>query len=226
MTDRVQHHEHEFRQRLPYTVQLPPGYDPERRWPVVMALHGMGQSEDHMRRFLRGLEDSPYIWCFPRGVHPYEIRKPERTRIGHAWYLFTGDQDALRESMHLTGQCLLDLHDALAREYPVGGSAVVGFSQGGYLAGVVAAGNPGRFKGAACIGGRLKHEFMPEGGGVRLLQLHGGNDRSVPPELAQEAVTATRRKGYEVEYHVDEQAGHEVSPGMVEHLGRWLGDVL
>jgi phospholipase/carboxylesterase len=217
---------HEFRMRLPCTVVTPPGHDPARETPLVLALHGMGQSEEHMRRFLRGLEVLPVIWCFPRGVHPYEIRKPERTRIGNAWYLFTGDQDALRESMLLTGQYLLSLHDALLESYRVSRSAIVGFSQGGYLASVVAANHAGRFAAAACIGGRIKHEFMPDGGGVRLLQLHGGRDANVTPELARKAADGARAKGYDVRYAEDPDAGHEITPAMLKQLGPWLQEVL
>jgi predicted esterase len=217
---------HEFRMPLPYTVVTPSGHDPARECPLVMALHGMGQTEDHMRRFLRGLEDLPVIWCFPRGVHPYEIRRPERARIGNAWYLFTGDQDALRDSMLLTGQYLISLHGELARAFKLSRGAMVGFSQGGYLASVVAANHPQYFAAAACIGGRIKHEFMPDGGGVRLLQLHGGQDANVTPELARKATEGARAKGYDVRYAEDPDAGHEISSAMLTQLGPWLEEVL
>jgi len=226
MPDRLRQHLHAFTVDLPYSVLLPPGWTAERPWPLVIALHGMGQTEDHMRRFLRDLEETPYIWCFPRGPHAFEMRRPERTRIGHAWYLFTGDQDALRDSMLLTSQYLAGLHDALLAAYPVSGTAIAGFSQGGYLAGVTAGLNPDRFKAAACIGGRIKHEFMPDGGGVALLQLHGARDENVTPELAKAAVEGARAKGYDVAYVEDEGAGHEVSPKLAHELGRWLSEVL
>ncbi|MDC1141910.1 hypothetical protein OAU50_02360 [Planctomycetota bacterium] len=193
--------------------------------PIVIALHGMGQNEDRMRRFMGPIADLPFIWVYPRGVHPFEIRKPEKTRIGHAWYLFTGDQETLRQSMLDTTEYLLEVRTEVINRYGLRPCAIVGFSQGGYLAGVVAANHADQFTAAASLGGRLKHEFMPEGGGVKLAQFHGAKDVNVSPDLAKEAAEATRSKGYEVEYSEDIDAGHEISEYMAQELGDWLKKV-
>ncbi|MCA8946683.1 MAG: hypothetical protein KDB29_10690, partial [Planctomycetes bacterium] len=79
----------------PYTLVLPKGYDAGRAWPMVMALHGMGHTHDIMRRYMTALLDRPWMWVFPRGVYPFEMRQPEKIRIGYAWYLYTGDQPDL-----------------------------------------------------------------------------------------------------------------------------------
>jgi predicted esterase len=217
---------HEFRAPREYTILLPSDYTPDRSWPLVMALHGMGRREDVMRRQLAPLLNEPWIFCFPRGVLPFEMRKPGRTRIGYAWYVFDGDQDALRLSMKESCRWLLELRRALASRYATVASAVVGFSQGGYLAGVLATREPGSFSAAACIAGRLKWEFMPDGGGARLAQIHGGLDESVAPELARQALEGARGKGYACDYFEDPQAGHEISAPMLEFLRQWLRGAL
>lgn len=209
-----------------YTLALPENFKSDREWPVVFALHGMGQHEDLMRRWLAPLLKHPWIFCFPRGPLPYEIRMPEKMRIGYAWYVFDGDQAALRASMALASTHLLNIQDAIRKAYPTGRSAIVGFSQGGYLAPVVATNEPQRFHAAASLCGRLKHEFMPEPGNTRLAQLSGGKDASITPELTAAGVAGARGRGYEVAEFTDPEAGHEVSPLMLEQLRAWLQEVL
>lgn len=221
-----------FEVDCPYTLVLPKGYDGGRAWPLVMALHGMGQTHDLMRRYLSPLLDRPWMWVFPRGVYPFEMRQPGKHRIGYAWYLYTGDQPDLRASMALSARHLLNVQDIVRRDFPISHSAIVGFSQGGYLAGYVAPHHPERFKAAACIGGRLKHEFMDDAPpsareSVALAQLHGGKDEHVSAEFAREALDKCAEAGFgDRHYFSDPEAGHEVSEPMVTDLGSWLERVL
>lgn len=232
MDTRLRHGTVTFVSHNPYTVVLPQGYKPERAWPLVIALHGMGHSEDLMRRYMGELLDRPWIWVFPRGPHPFEMRQPERVRIGYAWYLYTGDQAELRASMKTTTQYLMDLQDLVRKDFPISESIVVGFSQGGYLAGYVAPHHPERFRGAASIGGRLKWEFMDDAPDtskkqVALAQFHGAKDENVAASLAHEGADKCRELGYEdVEYFEDEDAGHEVSPRLAAALSLWLERLL
>ncbi len=215
----------DFRMPSPYTLALPNGYKANREWPLVIALHGMGQHEDLLRRTLTPLLNEPWIFCFPRAVHAYEMRREDKIRIGYAWYVFDGDQEALKSSMALAGEFVLGLQDVVRKQYTIGRTAIVGFSQGGYLSGVVAAQSPQRFRAAASMCGRLKWEFMPPGNGVKLAQFHGAKDESVTPDLAKQGVEGARERGYEVEYFEDADAAHEITPGMVEQLRTWLGGV-
>jgi predicted esterase len=216
----------DFRMPSPYTLALPDGYKANREWPLVIALHGMGQHEDLMRRAFAPLLSEPWIFCFPRAVHPYEIHKDDKTRIGYAWYVFDGDQDALRASMALAGEFVLGLQDSMRKQYTIGKTAIVGFSQGGYLAAVVAAQSQQRFRAAASLCGRLKWEFMPPGNSVKLAQFHGSRDENVSAQLALQGVEGARERGYETEYFEDPEAGHEMSLPMLERLREWLRGVI
>ncbi len=218
----------------PYEVLLPEVLEPGQRYPLVTALHGMGQDAATMRRALEPLTSRPWIWLLPRGPYPMEVRGRESLRVGYAWYMYDGDQDRLRQSMDATCRHLLGVLDDVWNRYPVdlGRSALAGYSQGGYLAGVLGPRNPARFCAVACISGRFKHEFLHDvaagaGKRVALAQFHGARDESVKALAAREALETCRRIGFErAEYFEDASAGHEISPAMVQELGGWLDRLL
>ncbi|MCK6440637.1 MAG: alpha/beta fold hydrolase [Planctomycetes bacterium] len=187
---------------------------------VVLALHGMGESGAvFARRLAPVIARNDRAWLIPDGPLPFERRR-DRT-IGHAWYLFTGDQDALRLSMLESAKYL----DAVLAKVPAHKkTALIGFSQGGYLAGVYGALRPERVSHVCCAGGRIKHEFFPAAGtnAPRYLQLHGAKDESVLADHAMSAVEATKQKGYDVASRVFADAGHELTPEMMDAFMEWL----
>jgi polyhydroxybutyrate depolymerase len=80
-----------------FTVRLPPGYDPQRHYPVVILLHGMNQDPDDMERLTRfdQLSDKDEIIAvYPAalhgrwnvGVHAQERRSPMMNPGGHRRY--------------------------------------------------------------------------------------------------------------------------------------------
>lgn len=213
---------------VPYTLLDPPTAGPHT---LVMALHGMGQSPALMQRMIAPCLDLPCLWLFPRAPWPYEIRKPDKIIIGHAWYVYDGDQQALRASMDVAGAHLLGLQAEIAARHQVRQTILAGFSQGGYLAGYLGPRHPGVFSAAACVAGRIKHEFHADAGpqarAVKLAQFHGGRDQAVKPEAARDSVAAARALGFtDVRYAQDPQAGHEISPAMAQDLRQWLKELL
>lgn len=195
---------------------------PER---VVLALHGWGQNgEVMMRRAAIAMHAYDATWVFPDGFHQFEVQSGRR--IGCAWYLFDGDQDNLRQSMMLSTERLQLLVSYLEtkREQEFQEIAIVGFSQGGYLAGVTASHMDERARTAVCIGGRFKHEFFDNAAAGRLAlhQVHGNEDSSVKPELAEKALSACKERGFAVTIETIAGLGHKLSVDALHKAGAWL----
>ena len=217
---------------VPFEVVRPAGLDASICAPLVVALHGMGQDPGYLKRDLAPLFEKPWVWLLPRGPYPMEVRG-KTMRIGYAWYMFDGDQPRLRASMEQTSRHLLGVLDTVwnAGGIDLSRAAVIGFSQGGYMAGVLGAWNFRRFKGACSIAGRLKHEFMAEvapraAKRIKLAQVHGARDESVKADAARDAVAQCSKLGFQAEYFEDAHGGHEVTPSMAQWVGEWLEKTL
>jgi len=216
-----------FQVRTENLVHLPKGYRKDRRYPLVVALHGMGMTAGELRDLLRPLYDLDAILFVPDGVYPFEIRTGEEMRIGRAWYLYTGDEEAFVESMERSGRHLESLLRTVRRDYAVdpGRIALLGFSQGGYFAGYHGIRHAKKLAALVVIGARVKDEvldgYLKRARNLPILHLHGRKDRAVPLALARRSTEAIYEAGLPVELWTY-AAGHSLNPQMLSDARGWL----
>jgi len=182
--------------------------------PLVIALHGWGMTERAFGRWLQpGIDGRPLSWWLPRGILPCEVRKH---RIGYAWYVFDGDQEALRASMDQARDYLAGLVDMARRHLRPPRITLLGFSQGGYLAAYTALSRPDLVDRCVVVCARPKAEFIEDlaaARGVRFLVQTGRSDASVTAELIEKGVAPMRAAGLDVEER-SYDAEHRLVPGM------------
>lgn len=219
--------------RVPALVIVPDSPAPRGGHPVTLALHGMGESAESFATVLEpAIAHGRRAWVIPTAPHAFEKRR-ERG-LGHAWYLFAGDQELLRASMIETSGWLAGLMETLHRSATsndtqpgpalnLGAIDVLGFSQGGYLASVLWMHMTGIAR-VICMGGRLKQEWWPESAtpAPRFLHLHGSADESVPVTLARDAAEAAKHKGFDVTFREFATAGHTVTADMLAAYAAWV----
>jgi len=213
---------------VPYRLHAAPGT-------LVVGLHGMGEHDGVMARRLHPLADAGHALLVPRAPHPLEIRRPDRIRIGYAWYHYDGDEARFLASMDRAASFLFPLVDEVRDAPGVPGSApeprrtvLVGFSQGAYLAYYLALRHPDRFVGVCGIAGRAKpevlEEYLDDARGIRVLHLHGEDDAAVSPDPCRESIEALARAGLDARFELLPGA-HDVSPEMVTRLAAWISDL-
>lgn len=188
--------------------------------PLVIALHGRGMTERALERWLRpGIEKGGLSWWVPRGPLPQEI---EMRRVTYAWYVFNGDQTALKESMDEARAYLYDLALTARRALRPSAVTLFGFSQGAYLASYTALSRPDLFDRLVCCGGRPKAEFIDDleaARRVRVLVQTGARDEAVKPSLVAEGVKALRAGGVDVlekSYDTDHRVSAEMARDLAE----------
>lgn len=156
---------------------------------LLVALHGQGMSARSFARELLPAVPEGTTVLLPDGPQPFEIRRESGLRRGHAWYVYTGDENAFVSEMQHTGTWLIDLVDDVVAAYELDPRRVdlLGFSQGGYMAGYLGISHAERFRKLVVAGARIKHEVLEEhahraveaGAVPELLCVHGDADPSV-----------------------------------------------
>jgi len=195
----------------------------------IIALHGLGQDGSRILNKLQPLVEQGATIVAPDGPHRHEVRRPDSIRKGHAWYLFTGDQELFKSSMLEAEADLLHIVDTVQEESGIlpNRTILLGFSQGGYLAGFVASRHPDRFAGCVIASARLKHEFIVEelsrGELPEFLFLHDKKDPLTAADPVRNSLQQVEDAGgsAKLQWHDD---GHRLGSGSIDHLQRWLKD--
>lgn len=216
-----------FSHDVAWRLHLPAGPGP---WPVVVALHGMGQSAALFDKVLAPLRRDRFALLIPDGPLPFEIREADGIREGRAWYVYTGDQDAFLRSANVTTSWLLGLVDRLGAEHPVdaGRLALLGYSQGGYLAGMAALRNAGRLAGLVSACSRIKSELLDRveiTARFPVLALHGERDRSLAVDRSRASAQALREHGFDVDFR-EYPSGHRLTEEQLADASAFLDRVL
>ncbi len=195
----------------PYTLQLPAGYNPGRRFPLLVWLHGSGQDDRSIPPGIN-IVAAEAIVLAPNGRGTSNL-----FARNHA-------QDDIREA----------LADVMAN-FPVDEKKVFlgGFSMGGYGTYRTFFENPGPWRGLMVWAGHprlwgadvdfLDPANLPKFAGMDVFIFHGSEDRNCPVELTVELVGKLKAAGVAVEFHLEQGKGHETpGPETLKAAAAWL----
>jgi predicted peptidase len=192
--------------RLDYLLYLPQGHgdDPEKRWPLILFLHGMGERGDDLElvkkhgppKMLAGPGVADAIWSTE-----FVVVSPQ-CPVDSFWPAQTPALDALLEE--ILGGYAIDTK----RVY------LTGLSMGGYGTWHLAVEYPERFAAIAPIcGGGMFYAGMPGKVGalvdVPVWVFHGGRDRVVGVAESADLVYALQNVGGDVRFTVYPDAEHD-----------------
>jgi len=192
-----------FVQSVPVDLHRPA--DPDGS--LVVALHGQGMSPRTFRREVLPAVPEHATALLPQAPLPFEIRKDGRFRQGNSWYVYLGDTPEFLSSMGRAENWLRFVLEATLARGGLDADRVslLGFSQGGYLAGYVGLRDPDRYRRLVVAGARLKHEVLEDDAraaaeidGYRVLAVHGEQDEGVPLGPTRESVGHVAAWGVDV----------------------------
>ncbi|MEM9459732.1 MAG: dienelactone hydrolase family protein [Myxococcota bacterium] len=212
---------------LAYREVVLGGADPSTPLPMLVAIHGLGDTPDNFRHLLDGFGE-PVRVILPRGLDPTDAGGwswfPIRARDPNVEALATGIAEAAR-------RVSLGLAQLQASRPTVGKPIVTGFSQGGMLTFTLAVHHPEVVGHAIAIGGWLPPPLVPqaldpERSYPPLHALHGTADAAVAYAPTQAAVEALAGLGLSVELTSYEGVGHMIPPPMRRDLYDRLTDAV
>lgn len=186
--------------------------------PTLLALHGRGGHEEDLLALADALGGRVGILA-PRG--------PEPQPPGFAWFLNRGVGIPVLESVEQRVAELAAWLGPIAAELGLATPmTAVGFSNGGMMAGAMAAIHPELVGDVALLSSvyPLPDEVTSRGGlrGRRVLAIGGENDPFLPVSIALEGVAVYRASGADVSATL-RPGGHGIGPEEIEALAGWLG---
>jgi predicted esterase len=211
-----------------WQIHIPAGQAPSHGFPLLLGLHGFGEDGGRLAARLASLDGAPYARLFPDAPFPVEVREAAgsgapnpseakgrggRSRIGASWYQYTGDQELFLKALAFAEAYLRDVVADAGRAHPIDASRIVllGYSQGGYLAGVAAFRDRARYRGLVGVACRIKTEALAAelaaARGYPALLIHGARDEHTAADRQREAHAELVRHGVDVTLHVHE-GGH------------------
>jgi len=188
--------------------------------PTLLLLHGRGGTEQD----LLGLADA-----VAPGWGVIAPRGPEAEGGGYAWFRHHAIGVPVVESLDARLAETGELVAGLARDAGVSAPMVaVGFSNGGMMAGSLAAARHELIGGVAllCSTYPLPEHIFALGGlaGTPVIALAGGADPFHPPEVHNAGVAAYGAAGARICEHMDNSGAHGVTPEHARILKKWLED--
>lgn len=215
----------------PYQVYVPRDFDANRKWPMVLFLHGVGQrGTDGLQQTALGLPQA--IRLNPRRYGAVVVMP--QAPMGTAWI-----GDALEGASAALDQAIREWNGDELRIH------LTGMSMGGLGALLLAMQQPERWASISVLCAALE---IPRGPmppdlqgltvelptvaelakalrlGTPLKMVAGGKDKLVPPERVELVVEGLRSAGHVVDYQVLSEANHNVWDPVYQSEGfaKWL----
>lgn len=191
-----------------YQVYVPPDWTPEKKWPVLLFLHGsVARGDDNQAQTNIGL--GPVIRRDPARF-PLIAVFPQ-ARKGASW-LQPGTE---KMALAVLDAAMAEFHGDPARIY------LTGQSLGGYGAWALAVRHPGKFAALVPICGGIRRFVQDDSlpgdryeaaarriGKTPVWIFHGENDRTVPVGAARRMHEVLQAQGGEVRYTEYKRMGH------------------
>jgi len=180
----------------PYAVFIPERYDPDESWPLVVFLHGSGESgHDGIRQTRVGL--GPFIERY-RSKCPFIAVFPQ-SPDARIW--FRGAQ----------AKVVFEIIDQVQRDYRVDPDRIylTGLSMGGFGTWEMAMMRPDLFAAIAPICGGGPVEAAARIRNLPVWAFHGALDDKVPVSLTRDMIKALKDQGGDPKYTEFPKLGHE-----------------
>lgn len=176
----------------PYSLYLPPGYSTDKRFGLVVALHGAGGNDYEMAASLAPARPEDMLIVAPYGR-------------GNSSYASTGEKD------------VLDVVDLIMARYAIDPDRVylTGRSMGGYGTWRIGQLYPRRFAAIASFAGWTGADCLENLASTPVLVVHGDADDVVPIGADARAVARLKALGAEVRFDVIKRGGHDA-------MGAWM----
>lgn len=206
-----------------YELRRPEQIDPNKRYPAIFVMHGLGSNEQDMLTLVDGLEEQFYI---------FSIRGHLEHPPGFAYFTIQGYGKPHREVFEQAISKLTSFVNYASEQYPLDLSHLylLGFSQGAILSMTLGLTLGERIKGVIALSGYIPQFVKDEFNVKSVTQMslfisHGKMDLVLPYESSEISNEYFQELGANVTFK-SYQEGHTVSLQNYNDAIKWLLDSL
>ncbi len=197
-----------------FALQTPSAEGP---WPLLLALHGYGQSAPEMALKLQPLASAGILVAAPQAPNHFYLRMRDR-RVGFTWLTRYQRDESMADIVDYLHRFL----QLLDRDYAIDFKRLylLGFSQGVSIAYRFWVHGKHQPAGLFACGADLPPDVEQRLGDVAPMPvhiLHGTRDELVPMQKPRHAQAKLTEAGFPVEFRRFD-AAHEISPEMIGHI--------
>jgi predicted peptidase len=202
-------------QRLRYRLYRPANVDPDKKYPLMVFLHGAsGRGSDNRKQINGSRLWGSELWTsdevqqrYPSFVLVPQADPAYAPTWVRKWRVPDKPNPARREPLELVRLLI----DELTEELPLDRERLYasGYSMGGFGVWIAVSRYPRLFAAAVPISGGGDPSDVGDAE-TAIWAFHGGADRSVPPRRSRQMVEALRKAGKEPRYTEYAGAGHEI----------------
>lgn len=202
-----------------YELRKPSQIEPNKTYPAIFVMHGMGSNEQNMLPLVKGLEDTFYI---------FSVRGPLAQPPGFAYFTIQGFGKPHREVFDHAISELTAFIDYATDSYPINPNSLylLGFSQGAILSMTLGLTLGNRIKGIVALSGYIpgfvKEEYnIKPVNQLSLFISHGKFDNVLPYEWGVESHEFFQGLGSQVTFQSYSEA-HTISLENQQDLMKWI----
>lgn len=208
---------------LVYELCHPAKVDPEKNYPALFLMHGMGSNEQDLLGLVKGIEEQFYI---------FSIRGPLSQPPGFAFFTIEGFGKPHREVFDQVVSRLTSFIEQSIAQFPIDKSRLylMGFSQGAILSMTLGVTLGNQIKGIIALSGYIP-QFVKEEYNIQpvddlsIFISHGELDNVLPFVWGQENNEYFKKLGANVSFHSYKE-GHTVSLENYRDFRQWLHENL
>ena len=208
------------REKMPYRLFIPKGYDKSILYPLVIWLHGGGSAgDDNIGQISLDNKLGTHFWTRPENQdkHPAFVLAPQSLST---WDSNT--ENGLSEELKL----VLEILDGVRKEYSIDPSRiyVAGQSNGGIGAWGLITKKPGMFAAAVPLCGAGNTRLASRAAKTAVWAFHGEKDDVIPVEHSRTMITAVKKAGGNPRYTEYKGIGHDIWETVFKEpeLEEWL----
>lgn len=207
---------------FPCLVRLPPGFDPAFEYPLVVGLHGYGDSPENFIGLWEMFQRPDFIYACPSAPYPFM----ENNLTGYSWFIRGEDAPETEWLSGLSTDYVMAAVSELKSRYRVSEVFLFGFSQGCSLTWMTGMYNPEEFTGLIGFAGGLdtahvEMSAVADLSGLDVFAAGGTMDAAVDVQAVAEAAGILEGLGAETVLHSWEGV-HAVSRSTLLLAQAWM----